>query len=435
VLGYTVDRQDLFVDHLRHLWISEQRRVDVVNAGTEGWSTDQEALWFHEYGRDYQPDLVLLFPYENDIYWNGQARYTRYPKPLYRPDGTLESGTLADPGQLPWWTRLASLKLLQLLARQLFPPAGIAPHHYAPAAGDAPIFCEFAPLLPESADEPFLVDALARTGGALRALQADCQALGARLLVLPIPADRAIHADERERFGAAAQGMRGLPAERWSSDRPVDLFLSLARELGIETLDVRPTFHARAQLGERLYFQDEWHLNPAGNLALAEFLRDELEARGVVPESHAALARGSFERVQARRGLPTWLLVFAALWLALGTGYVLSYRDERAPLAFLKVGGLLALVFGIVLGGSALVALLPPRLAPWLLGGFVLAILGFVAFKLGRRLATILELVRAFTLRGHWYLMPLVAVLLTIGSLLVVAASSPLVAPFIYTLF
>ena len=79
--------------------------------------------------------------------------------------------------------------------------------------------------------------------------------------------------------------------------------------------------------------------------------------------------------------------------------------------------------------------LLPHRLAPWLLGGFVLAILGFVAFKLGRRLATILELVRAFTLRGHWYLMPLVAVLLTIGSLLVVAASSPLVAPFIYTLF
>ena len=37
--------------------------------------------------------------------------------------------------------------------------------------------------------------------------------------------------------------------------------------------------------------------------------------------------------------------------------------------------------------------------------------------------------------RGHWYLMPLVVILLTVGSLLVVAASSPLVAPFIYTLF
>ncbi|MHC4895156.1 MAG: DUF5989 family protein, partial [Planctomycetota bacterium] len=65
----------------------------------------------------------------------------------------------------------------------------------------------------------------------------------------------------------------------------------------------------------------------------------------------------------------------------------------------------------------------------------VVGILGFVAFKLGSRLGTITELIRAFILRGHWYLMPLVVVLLTIGSLLVVAASSPLVAPFIYTLF
>jgi hypothetical protein len=68
-------------------------------------------------------------------------------------------------------------------------------------------------------------------------------------------------------------------------------------------------------------------------------------------------------------------------------------------------------------------------------GGFVLVVLGFVGWKLGRRLATIAELFRSFTLRGHWYLMPLVVVLLTIGSLLVVAASSPLIAPFIYTLF
>ena len=76
-----------------------------------------------------------------------------------------------------------------------------------------------------------------------------------------------------------------------------------------------------------------------------------------------------------------------------------------------------------------------PQLASSLLAGFVVLVLAFVAWKLGRRLATILELLKCFTQRGHWYLMPLVVVLLTIGSLLVVAASSPLIAPFIYTLF
>ena len=76
------------------------------------------------------------------------------------------------------------------------------------------------------------------------------------------------------------------------------------------------------------------------------------------------------------------------------------------------------------------------RMAPFFLLGFAaVLVLGFVVWKLGRRVGTILELLQSFTLRGHWYLMPLVVVLLTIGSLLVVAASSPLIAPFIYTLF
>src|SRR5262245_37107181 len=40
VLGYTVDRQDLFVDELEGWWKSEERRIEVVNGGTEGYSTD-----------------------------------------------------------------------------------------------------------------------------------------------------------------------------------------------------------------------------------------------------------------------------------------------------------------------------------------------------------------------------------------------------------
>ena len=87
------------------------------------------------------------------------------------------------------------------------------------------------------------------------------------------------------------------------------------------------------------------------------------------------------------------------------------------------------------LGVGALVGSLPPTAGRIVLMGLVIALLTFVAYKLGDRIGTILELLTAFALRGHWYLMPLLSVLLTVGSLLVVAASSPLVAPFIYTLF
>jgi hypothetical protein len=96
---------------------------------------------------------------------------------------------------------------------------------------------------------------------------------------------------------------------------------------------------------------------------------------------------------------------------------------------------MLALVFTIAIGGSKLIGKLPPNVsaaaAVLLVGGILI----FVLYKLGRRVATTWELFLCFTRRGHWYLLPLVVVLLSIGSLLVVAASSPLVAPFIYTLF
>jgi hypothetical protein len=99
------------------------------------------------------------------------------------------------------------------------------------------------------------------------------------------------------------------------------------------------------------------------------------------------------------------------------------------------VAALLAVVFGTALGVGWVVEELPPRAAQLTVLALVLAILTFILYKLGDRISTIGELLRAFTLRGHWYLMPLLSVLLTVGSLLVVAASSPLVAPFIYTLF
>jgi hypothetical protein len=183
----------------------------------------------------------------------------------------------------------------------------------------------------------------------------------------------------------------------------------------------------------------DWHLSPHGNLRFAEFLDAELDRLGVFPADHAASEEVSMEALTAGTDgpprPPAWLRWFVLLWAGLTALYHLTYRDEPAWQAPLKVGAMLTVIFTIVIGGGHALDLLPPRLSRLVGLGFVLTVLGFVAYKLGPRLATIAELLKAFTLRGHWYLMPLVTILLTIGSLLVVAASSPLVAPFIYTLF
>ncbi len=426
VLGYTVDRRDLFVDLLEGWWQHEQRPIDVINGGTEGYSTDQEVLWLDRNGAAFAPDLVLLFPYENDLYWNAKTRYYRFPKPRFNTDGEKELRVLVDPGAK---SAFESTAIGALIAARF---SGEKPAMWTIEGRTLPM--EWGAYF-EPAPE-FMQEAYDRTRGALIHLKATCAEIGAALLVVPIPNKATIHGAAQESLESAVgwrSGEDGKP--NWSADRPVETVLKLCSELSIPTLDPRASLRDSAQDGTELYFQRDWHLNPAGNRAFARALHDGLDARGVFPPALAAHQRADLPSPPHEREFPTAIVVFAALWALISTMYALTYRDEPAWLGALKVGAMLALVFGIVIGGNKLLGLCPPALSSLFAIVFVVGVLGFVLYKLGRRLGTIAELFLAFTARGHWYLMPLVVVLLSVGSLLVVAASSPLIAPFIYTLF
>lgn len=429
--GFTVSRDDLYVDLLERRWRAEGRPLDIVNAGTEAWSTDQEVAWFLSEGERFQPDFVLLAAYENDLYWNGQSRYiTRgAQKPLFRADGSLEVERCEDVGPLPWTERFATTRLLAgIVSPQRVPDE----HLFQPEGASRPILREFAPLL--NTKPAFLDRSIEGTSGALIAFRRECERIGAQPLFLAIPSHAAIDPSHAERFAAEALG--GLDQRLWAADAPPEFLLRLAQASGIRGFDPRAALRT-AQRERAQYFDVDWHLNPAGNRTLAAFLHDELDRSGLLPAACAPQRTVPADLVPAARGLD-WAfvgLLYAVLLAVLSTLYGLTYPDEPRLRVPLKVGGLLALVFGLFLGARALLTVLPPVAASWLLPVLVLALLAVVAWKLGHRLATILELLRCFILRGHWYLMPLLAVLLTIGSLLVVAASSPLIAPFIYTLF
>lgn len=454
-LGYTVDEHDMFVEQLEHAWNLEGRNVDLVNAGTEGWSTDQEVIWFLDQGLAYQPDLVLLFPYENDLYWNGSQSYARFPKPRFQADGALEAATLVDPGPMPWRERSA---ILRRFAGRAVEPSGIyeVPFEQTKFSlpsgkiGDPPAVAkpgrmprEWAALMVEPPD--FMREARARTAGALTALRDACAKANAQLMIVPIPRKAAVEQ-------GALDELRGpvcLRDELWHPNQAVLTFLGLAHELGIPALDPTDALRAVARTPEHLpgesggdprgeapslYFTRDFHFNARGNLEFARFLHDQLDVAGLrLPVATQPLAH--FTPPAERHPAPRWPWVFGGLWLFLTALYYGNYPREPKWQPPLKVAGMLAAIFAIFFGARFLMGLVPPAYGAKLVVLFVLIVLGFVAWKLGRRLGTILELSKAFVLRGHWYLMPLLVVLLSIGSLLVVAASSPLVAPFIYTLF
>jgi hypothetical protein len=423
-LGFAVEREHLFVDRLERWWNDEGRRVEVLNTGTEGYSTDQEAAWLVENGERFDPDLVLLFPYENDLYWNGQERYiTGAAKPRFDGEGRRQGGTLPPPPEKSPLERFA-------LTRFFAPKPDPTPHLFTPQGGRGPILKEWAALLTEPPS--FMQPALEGTRGALRALSETCRRISAELVVVPIPSHSAVDPEFRKTFG---ERVLGLNETSWSPDRPVETFLELAQELGIRTLDPRPVLKASTQSGSELYHDVDWHLNPAGNDLFARFLHDELDAMGVFPSEHSPQRTVAAVPSVPARGVPGWLKVYGVLWVLLTALYIANYRDEPLWQPPLKVAGMLGIVFAMVIGLGKLVSALPPAAGRALMLAVFAAILGFVVYKLGRRVGTIAELVKSFVLRGHWYLLPLVVVLLSVGSLLVVAASSPLVAPFIYTLF
>jgi lysophospholipase L1-like esterase len=88
--GYDVNIDDLFTEILETGLNREDRskRYEVINAGTGGYSTDQEYLFYLIEGHKYKPDIVVLMTYlTNDVYYNIQPKYGNYFKPLFERSG------------------------------------------------------------------------------------------------------------------------------------------------------------------------------------------------------------------------------------------------------------------------------------------------------------------------------------------------------------
>ena len=93
--GFGVEHQEVFSE------IIEDSRdgLQVINMGVSGYSTDQEYLLLREEGLRYNPQLVLLMLFENDINHNTlDVNYLKYPKPRFSVvDGHLVQANRPSP--------------------------------------------------------------------------------------------------------------------------------------------------------------------------------------------------------------------------------------------------------------------------------------------------------------------------------------------------
>jgi lysophospholipase L1-like esterase len=66
--GLNVNLEDTFVKRLEVSLRNgdPERQIEIVNAGTDDYGSEQEYIWLKERGLDYQPDFVIVTVYLND---------------------------------------------------------------------------------------------------------------------------------------------------------------------------------------------------------------------------------------------------------------------------------------------------------------------------------------------------------------------------------
>ncbi len=433
VQGYTVERDDLFVDLVERAFAADGRKIQSVNGGTEGWSTDQEVIWLQKEGLAYAPDAVVFCFFQNDVWVDELASYTGLPKPRFPAQGDgskWEPATGAPPERSSWFA-------LHTCLGGFFHGMETGTRYRADLVfqnmgADEAVVLKSPPAA--------YADGWARTTTALRALKATCERARTKLLFVAIPSREQVEPGAKERWGAA----HGLADADFDPDQPRVQILAAAAAAGLPPsalLDPLPALRDAARDGTPLYFAKDFHVNAAGNRVLGRAIFERLNgsdyfgpAPGAAAGSPTLVAAAVFTGDAPSR-VPLWPFVVGGAWLALSLLYGLSYRDEPFAGAFVKVALMIGAVLAIVFVFGHLVGWLGPVWGRYVGLAVVIGVLGYLLIKMSAKLGIMKEVYGAFVRRGDWYMLPLLVAMLSIGGLLVVASSSPFLAPFIYTLF
>jgi len=252
--------------------------VEVLNAATAGYSTDQEYLFYAREGRRYGSDLVLVFFYYNDVYYNTSGMGTGgKPKPVFEErDGQLVLGNVPVPerpddsagrvaGLIPWRGSIA----LRLLSNRTSAGAPRLHGWLARVGLVEPLsrepYKEFWPVGGGHRDE--VGEMWRRTALILQALQRDVQAAGGRLAVLYVPARFEINDTAMEEIDTRFHlGLRKAP------NRIFKQLKSICDAAGIPVLDPRPALRAAERPGRPAYYPNDGHWNAIGNAVAAQEL-------------------------------------------------------------------------------------------------------------------------------------------------------------------
>lgn len=250
--------EDLYVQILEGMLAERHpgRRFQVINAGVAGYNTTQELVFLQADGLRYDPDLIVVGFYWNDLIGNA--------KPLPAIDGPINRDRPAEPEpatdqhSLPRWIRDPLRKSLVLYLGVTRIKNVIA------ALDDAPnetIAVQRAIL---AGDAETLAPRWTETGERLRALAAVAAERQIPVLLMSFPMENHV------RMEAPPLAYDQALAEAW-------------RPTGQSMVDLAPAYRSALQEGRNPFLPYDLHPGRLGMEIAADAIYSAIRSRGLLP--------------------------------------------------------------------------------------------------------------------------------------------------------
>jgi lysophospholipase L1-like esterase len=263
--GGSVQQYEAFPEILESLF-KRHGSFEVINAGVIGYGITQETLYYETEGYKYEPDLVMLVFFHNDL----EDLVKDKPKPKFElVNGQLELHNVPCPPPSQQETHDTEEKWLPAvregLMEQLQFPETRALIQGALKAKAPRCLGPFTP-------PPYWEYAWQTVEAILRRLKENVEEHESRLVVVTIPPDK-------EWIGC------------WSSP-DAEAMNSICTDEGIAHIDLLPHFNPE---GTQPYFRRDLHWNAAGHRLVAHILYEQLMAVDFDPKPYSEAVSANFE--------------------------------------------------------------------------------------------------------------------------------------------
>ncbi|MER3420933.1 MAG: hypothetical protein C4290_10590 [Chloroflexota bacterium] len=296
--GYSVPLEERLPELLERDLAARSQAIEAIALRTPGYSTDQELLWLEEEGLRYQPDLVVLLFYANDVWYNDRATYwprakprfvlagdtlvlTNVPVPRPEPADTMgrRPGFVGRMRERSRFVRLAvrAIKYHPTLfawaiRHQL---ASVPPEMVLESGNYEPLpeeFMVFRNPLPAAAAAAWRV-----TDAIVARMQRDVQSHEAQLLVLYVPFIASVYPP-----GDRTRRQYGLQARGFDPEAVAHRFATMCERQHLHCIEPTARFRAAADSlssrGMRLYYRHDWHWNGNGHRLAGRLIKEYLDA-------------------------------------------------------------------------------------------------------------------------------------------------------------